>query len=355
MKKSWPAVVILILSAWGHQVTAGIRPSFSLEDSSWKATEIVVVTEEEKIDGNVRVLEVWKGDLKAGTELSVPELASFAEEEKRTESSLFSPRAKNQNSPMIVTGAKMVLFLKAPAENSDKWQPANLYNEMSVSLVWIEQGETFGYVQVMNPGPSVLIRLRLSEKELQTQVAQIVKTQSALLKTSSLNNLSQRAQTLRKFTSSDHYYARELAFEELAKCGAAALPVLRNMLDDETLLHRHGDVVEALGQAGGTSVGAELTSLVETETKFWKETAPKLKQGWWNGTGVQEAERQTLQNRYSKVLSALYALKKMKYPECKRAVTQFRDFWRSLPQLEDKSGLTQMSEECDNVLQAIAD
>jgi len=38
---------------------------------------------------------------------------------------------------------------------------------------------------------------------------------------------------------------------------------------------------------------------------------------------------------------------------CKEVVTEFRDFWRSLPQLDDKSGLNQMSEECDKILLAL--
>jgi hypothetical protein len=36
--------------------------------------------------------------------------------------------------------------------------------------------------------------------------------------------------------------------------------------------------IGAAGQAGGNSVAAELTTLVETETQFWKQTAPSLKQ-----------------------------------------------------------------------------
>ncbi len=75
--------------------------------------------------------------------------------------------------------------------------------------------------------------------------------------------------------------------------------------------------------------------------------------GWWNGTGLQWSEVETLRNRYVKVLHALYALKQIKYGGSRNAVIELRNFWRLLPQLEDKSGLNQMSEECDNVLKAL--
>lgn len=58
-------------------VLAGIRPSFMPEESSWRATDIVVVTEGKEIDGVVQVIETWKGELKPGSTLTIPELAEF--------------------------------------------------------------------------------------------------------------------------------------------------------------------------------------------------------------------------------------------------------------------------------------
>jgi len=81
---------------------------------------------------------------------------------------------------------------------------------------------------------------------------------------------------------------------------------------------------------------------------FWKRIAPGLKKGWWND--VYESETDRLRNRYSKALEALGALKKLKYLGSKKVVSEFRDLWRSFPQLEDKSGLDQMSKTCDELL-----
>ena len=54
---------------------AAILPSFRPQESTWLATDIVVVTEGEKIDGVVQVIETLKGDLKPGATLTLPELA----------------------------------------------------------------------------------------------------------------------------------------------------------------------------------------------------------------------------------------------------------------------------------------
>lgn len=75
------ALKILVLLTLGLLTTQGnarIEPSFSLEESAWKATDIVVAFEGDVIDGKLQVLEAWKGDLKKGNSLDVPEMKVFA-------------------------------------------------------------------------------------------------------------------------------------------------------------------------------------------------------------------------------------------------------------------------------------
>jgi hypothetical protein len=64
-------VVFLTLAA--IPVDAGIRPSFSLDRCTWSATHIVSV-QTTPTDGVFSVVESWKGDLKAGDSLEIPEL-----------------------------------------------------------------------------------------------------------------------------------------------------------------------------------------------------------------------------------------------------------------------------------------
>src|SRR4030095_15910812 len=130
------------------------------------------------------------------------------------------------------------------------------------------------------------------------------------------------------------------------------LPVLRRMLGDQTFLNVHSEVIKSLAAAGGNEVADELIAIVTEELGFWRETGPRLRQG--GGNNINKPETEVLRNRYSKVLEALYSLRKLKVASCKEVVTEFRDFWRSLPQLDDKSGLDQMSEECDEILRALS-
>ena len=48
------SVVVLLIAS--ISVSAGIRPSFSLEGSAWRATDIIIVAEDKKIDGVFKIL-----------------------------------------------------------------------------------------------------------------------------------------------------------------------------------------------------------------------------------------------------------------------------------------------------------
>src|SRR5438105_4811093 len=84
-------------------------PSFGLETCAWEATHIILVKAGEKIDGNFEVVESWKGGLRKGDHVLIPELAEFAPEEER----IIKPRLfqKTIDGPTHVTCSRMVLFL----------------------------------------------------------------------------------------------------------------------------------------------------------------------------------------------------------------------------------------------------
>src|SRR4029453_2852524 len=105
----WLFVGLVFLFLCSH-ASAGIRPSFNPESSSWMATDIVVVTEGKKIDGIFRVVEVWKGELHSGETIQVPELASFLPEKSRVVQKAFYEKPPDKT--LIVSGDRMVLFLK---------------------------------------------------------------------------------------------------------------------------------------------------------------------------------------------------------------------------------------------------
>ncbi len=351
-------IFLAILLLCATNIYAGIRPSFSLDYCSWEATDIVVATEGDVIDGNFTILESLKGSLLPDETVSVPDLAQFKPESSRLVKIGFGENSKE--SPEYVSGQRMILFLKRKTQLSNVsakesnaklptvWEAASYEKEINVSVVWLEGEKSFAFIQVVNPGDSILVEYGKSEQQIKERISEVIQTQSSLNQIISIPEKSGRAESLAPFTSSELYLARQLAFEELEKCGDAALPVLHRILNDDSKLNLHAKAIESLTIIGGKKVGAELTDIVREETLFWKTVAPRLKKGWWNK--INESETETLRNHYSKVLEALYALKKLKFAGSKEVVTEFRDFWRSLPQLEDKSGLNQMSEACDDVL-----
>lgn len=350
IKSAVALVVVGILCCCACNTHAGIRPSFFVDESAWQATHIVVVSEGVKLDGKCVVLESWKGDLETNSTVFIPELATFESQEARE-----IKRWPNEPEvfPSHVTCSRIVLFLKRSASDGSKWEPTGFAKAMNVSMAWVEQGKMFAIVQRMNPGPSELVPLVQTEAAFKTRVLESVQTQDSLAKTEAIHDLNQRAESLRPFVTNKLWYARGDAFARLGKCGEPALPVLRSMLGDTNLSAQHDAVISTLGHAGGRKVGAEILNVLEVEIQFWKQRAPKLETGWWGGAGLSGAEAAALRNHYTKVGAALAVLRELKYRECKTAVTELRDFWRSLPQLEDRSGINRMSEGCDEILKEL--
>lgn len=351
----------LVLLAASSICVAGIRPSFMLDHSAWHATDIVVAAEGEKIDGKLSVIEVWKGRLSQGDVLAVTGLQMFANEASRTVKQ-FGGAKREKKPPVVVSGERMILFLRRGSPRTGKeeppsgpaiWQPASLFGGMKVSVVWIEGETTYAFTQVMNPGPSILTRQRYSEKEMKKRMREIADIQNSLAKVAEVSAPADRVEKAAPYVTSNVYYARREAFRILAACKTPAVPLLRKMLADESKASQYGAIVDAMADAGGSELGQEFTQIVEEELKFWKAEAPSLQKGWWNGKGLDWAKIRKLRDRYSKILHVFYGLRKMKFEGSRNAVQTFRDYWRSLPQLEDKSGLDQMSQACDTVLRAL--
>ncbi|RPJ60239.1 MAG: hypothetical protein EHM23_11110 [Acidobacteria bacterium] len=357
-----PGIVrFLLLLVFGSSVPmyGALQPYFSLDFSSWRATHILLASEGEQIDGKLVILECWKGDLNPGDIIQLPELASFNSRESRAIKTV--PDHGTEGQPQYVTGSRIGLFLRdKPMEAADNqepanhqsspssvWQPASYFG-MNFCVIWIEADQTFGFRQLTMHEPSVLTGLGKSETEIRMRVSEILDIHERFNAAVSFDDPARRAESLEPFALSDLFFFKQSAFDEMQKCGDSALPVLRRMLADESLLRLHRDVVKCLSKAGGSAVGEEITRLVIDEMKFWKAIGASLKPGWWNQ--INDPEISLLRDRYGKVYEVLYSLNEMKFAGCRETITEFRDFWRSLPQLEDSSGLNQMSQVCDEVL-----
>ena len=290
----------LILLAVSSLVRAGIRPSFLPKVCSWRATDIVVVTEGQQIDGIFTVLETLKGDLKPGQTVKIPEMAEFKSAEARVISDPWYASPQSRAKKYLI-GDKLILFLrdskkKQPWSDGDldepenlpkttvsRWQAANLMgDEIKYSAVWIEKKQLYCFIQMMNPGPSLLSKMGLNEEKLKQDVAEVISVQNGLATAIAIQDAERKSLSLEPFLPNSIYLARERAFTELIECGAAAVPVLKRVLQDESLVWIYADAIDALEAVGGKTVGPELTSILERETQFWRQRAPTLKLGWQN-------------------------------------------------------------------------
>jgi hypothetical protein len=319
---------------------AAMRPAFLLDYCSWHATDVVLVEVTPK-SGVFRVMESWKGDLKAGNLITVPEMqpptggmeiVSYPRD--------FDDIVKggaNEQIPAQHIGSQVVLFLKESSEASNNhWKSADLFGEMKASAVWMDRGQLYTFRQLMNPGPSVLVPWDMTLDKMKDRVSEIHRIELELVRVTAIEDDAARAEGLKVYARSDVLEARQLAFNELPKSGPKALPAIREMLSDPAFADERAELIKVFAEAGGESVGEELNVRLQEQVRFWQATAPTLPIGWWNQDATPHAP---LRERYTQTLQLVLALERV---HCLQAVTtaeQLGTFWRSLPQLNDPTRL----------------
>jgi len=372
MRKLRVYSLLVLVTTLATSAFPGIRPSFSLDYSSWHATHVVLVVTT-GTDGAFNVIESWKGDLKIGEQVVVPELRPPPDglPISRYPTSWVEAfhGGLSERVPRQAVGSRMILFLKSGAAASvaadgtertegNEWQSAALFGEMKVSALWIDGDQLYCFAQLMNPGPTVLFAFEDSQDKVRRRVAEIIRVQSEVAAALAENDGARRAACLRRFhrriplgnVHSDILPARLLAPEELGKSGPAALPTIRGMLDDPAFADSAEALVKALLAAGGEAVGEELNNRLRQDLAFWRSTGPTLPQNWWNQDPSPHAP---LRDRYSQTYQLIVALEQTNYPAARATAVELRDFWRSVPQLDDPSGLSQIAEECDKLIEKI--
>lgn len=349
---------LILLAVYLRPVSAAIRPSFSLDYCAWHATHVVLV-EVTPQDGVFVVVESWKGELQSGEHINVPELrpvpgAAAISQYPRTD--FFAPDATgiSEQIPRQSTGSRMVVFLtnqeasqtSAPTttKSGQKWLPSDFLDEMKASAVWIDAGQLYSFQQVMNPGPSILVMLDISLQKMNEPVAEINRIQKELAAVASIGNGGARAESLKPHVSSDVYEVQQFALNELGECGPSGLKTIRGMLEDSASADERTELIKAFVAAGGDAVGGELNDRLQRELAFWQATAPSLSQGWWNQDLAPHAP---LRERYGQAIELIRGLDRTHYIPASTTAMQLGELWRSLPQLNDSTGTSQMVEECE--------
>jgi hypothetical protein len=328
-------IALLLLPVLVMSADAAKRPSFSAPYSAWQATHVIVV------DANGAIVESWKGDLKPGGMLALAPL-----EIPKGEAISYELRGKKKDDPERVSGERTVLFL---TRKDKTWKPASLFGGMKVSVAWIEKRRVYAFVQQINPGPSLLIPLGVTEEDLKKLVTKADAVKQDMNKVAAQADPAKRAEAIVRFIDSDIYGPYWDTFEILGGCGNAAVPVCRKLLADpkravdnpkaRSSIHSH--VIEAMVKAAGVEVRGDLITLLEDEQAYWKKTGPTLKM-WWG--------QEPMTNHYSRLHTILHQLAKIGItPEQEKLVAAVRDLWKSLPQL-DSIGNSQIAQAAEAVL-----
>jgi hypothetical protein len=292
-----------LLMLWAIAVCAEPLPQFQLDASAWLATDIVVVTEGESIDGRVEVLQSWKGDLKPGDSITVPALAAFASAESRAVSKWFD---QSEAVPRIVSGSRMILFL---IRKGDGWHAADAWSsEIRVSTAWIEGDQVFAFNQQTVPGALQLLALELHAPAVKRRVEEILAVQ---------RKFADKRSDVARLMHIDSIYVRRFIISALGERGPDGLPGLRAILKDRSLEYEHVQAIIALAKAGGASVAPDLTEILREELS---DRGP---------------------NRYAKTFAALRALRPMHFTGARDVV---RATWNVWP---DE---VQIGRECMNLL-----
>jgi hypothetical protein len=346
-------VFVFLVAFLSHAAMAAFRPSFSLDYSGWHATDIVLVTTTSK-DGAFQVVETWKGDLVVGEQTAVPELRPspdaipISNYPKSWSAALLG--GVSEQTPREPIGSRMVLFLTRASGGQRTWKPSDVMDSMKASVLWIHHGDLYCFGQPSNPGPSVLSLSHYSEGELRSRVIEINGVQQDITAALAVKDATERAERLKIFVHSDIQPARTSAFEGLGKSGPSAVRTISGMLDDPAFADEASELVKALVEAGGDAVAEELNTRLQHDLAFWKSRASSLSVGWWNEDTSIHAP---LRERYDQTYQLILGLEATHYSPAISTAVALRDYWRSLPQLNDPSGLNQITEECDKLIRKL--
>lgn len=362
---------VILLAVLSQSGFAMLRILFSPDRASWAASNIVLV-ETTPIDGTFAVVESWKGDLRPGSQVVIPDLIPKANALPISAyPKSWTPADRSgvaEQIPRQPVGSRLVLFLRRnKPEAGDVWKPEWLgwargadEDSMKISAVWIDGGGTYFFTRggYFTSGPLVLgafgeyIQAERhfephSEEWLKQDVERVLRVQNEMTAILAEKDGRARALRLKPYVESKIFPARLLAVEELGKSGPAAVGTIEELLDDPAYSERASELVDAMVNAGGKEVGGELNRRLERDLAFWVRTGPSLSPGWWNDDPTPSSP---LRNRYSQTYRLVYGLEQTGYPGALNTAIKLRDFWRSLPQLDDQSGLSQMVVECDKLI-----
>lgn len=313
MRYKFSTLTLVLLLFIAGRTEAGILQDFSVNHCAWMATHIVV------IDEAGSVLESLKGNLPPGFRVPLDQLKMPTQKEiDQALQSRYAAKVKPSSK-------RRILFL---IKENEKWKPASI--EMKISMAWQEEDAIFGFQQIMNPGPLLLVKLEDTNQHFYQIIKDTVTLQAKLNATRQITDPEKRAQALAEFILYPFHCRRE-ALVELGKCGDAAEKVILQLLDDETKAQNtfHADLILLYGHKFRERARPWLMRQVIDGLAYWKKLAPDLKPDWWTTQSARQ------HSAYIKLYYSLSVLGTIGITEKDREpIQQLIDFWKSQPALD---------------------
>jgi hypothetical protein len=130
------------------------------------ASDVVVVTEGDTIDGQLTILETWKGKLKVGDKLSIPEFQDFKEKTTCEVKWEINIAIRGKDDPLYVTCSRMILFLQKKSHSGlpQKQWVGVVSGDVIASTIWIEGKQAFAFYDRYKEGKGFLSYYSSEEK-----------------------------------------------------------------------------------------------------------------------------------------------------------------------------------------------
>lgn len=328
-----------------------VQPSFSNSYCSWNATDIIVARSDDKFDGNIEVLEIWKGRLKKGDRIIIPDLKEFSAEKERDVVKNIDPAVEKIRNKTIlrVTGDRMVLYLNKSKSDANTWVPIEP-DGIRYSMAWVELKDVYAFGQQFNPGRSSLHFLGVKEAELKKELDEVVSTKLSVTKSLEEDSLNKQLDVILPFLLNQENagFIHSAILDSVARKGRKGLAVLKEILKNDKLSDLHGSAISVMPFLGPDVASSALRNVIDDEIVFWKEAAPNLKKGWWKSKGIKVEELRQRCDRLSQAMYALDTIDKFDAFECLESLNRLRKFWMSQPQLCDDASF--ILKQCDKLM-----
>jgi hypothetical protein len=329
-------------------LNAALGPSFDLDYCSWNATHIVLVQTTAN-DSVVSVLESWKGDLKPGDSIEVPELkpnenaVPISSYPKRAGFDFEDKSGISEQIPKQPIGSRMILFLNKQGGSvvgtPVKWGLATRAG-IEFSVLWIDGEKAFCFQRRgMTIGPSTLwpcMRWPTISSDVAVftaRIEEVLRKQRDLARTLVLDNLDVRAERLGSIAHGDIPPAQKEAIDALGKSGVVALPEILQIMDKPPVRPYDGEaLIRVFVEAAGRDSGRQLHARLQQDVIYWRTVGPTLSQDW---LGQLIDVGSPLFVKFNETSLLIRELDREHYAPAGQTVAKLHDFWISQPHLYD--------------------